>query len=139
MVRSLLASQFGIHPTLVDGSGLSRQDSTTPADVVTLLSKMISNSTFRSSLPIAGETGTLEDEMRGTAAQGKCRGKTGTLHDVANLAGFCVAADGHTIAFAFLANALGNPDLGHNDRSQHGRGDRQVQRVKLARGHGCPA
>jgi D-alanyl-D-alanine carboxypeptidase/D-alanyl-D-alanine-endopeptidase (penicillin-binding protein 4) len=113
VVRSLLASHFGIHPTLVDGSGLSRQDATTPTDVVTVLSQMISTPSFRASLPIAGRTGTLQDEMQGTAAQGKCRGKTGTLHDVANLAGFCVAADGHTVAFAFLANALGNPDLGH--------------------------
>jgi D-alanyl-D-alanine carboxypeptidase/D-alanyl-D-alanine-endopeptidase (penicillin-binding protein 4) len=113
VVRSLLASRFGIHPTLVDGSGLSRADATSPVDVVTVLSQMISNQAFRGSLPIAGETGTLQDEMRGTVAQGRCRGKTGTLHDVANLAGFCVAADGHTVAFAFLANALGNPDLGH--------------------------
>ena len=113
VVRSLLASRFRVHPTLVDGSGLSRADATTPTDVVTVLSQMISNPSFRASLAIAGRTGTLVDEMRGTAAQGKCRGKTGTLHDVANLAGFCVAADGHTVAFAFLANALGNPALGH--------------------------
>jgi D-alanyl-D-alanine carboxypeptidase len=51
--------------------------------------------------------------MGGTVAQGNCRGKTGTLRDVANLAGVCTAADGHTLAFAFLANALGNPSLGH--------------------------
>ncbi len=113
VVRDLLASRFGIHPALVDGSGLSRADVTTPADVVTVLSQMLPNQYFRGSLAIAGETGTLQDEMRGTPAQGRCRGKTGTLHDVANLAGFCVAADGHTVAFAFLANALGNPDLGH--------------------------
>jgi D-alanyl-D-alanine carboxypeptidase/D-alanyl-D-alanine-endopeptidase (penicillin-binding protein 4) len=113
VVRAQLASRFGIHPSLVDGSGLSRADSTTPLQVVTLLSQMIGNPDFAGSLAVAGETGTLQDEMQGTVAQGNCRGKTGTLHDAANLAGFCTAADGHTLVFAFLANGLGNPDLGH--------------------------
>jgi serine-type D-Ala-D-Ala carboxypeptidase/endopeptidase (penicillin-binding protein 4) len=113
VVRALLASKFGIHPSLVDGSGLSRADATTPRQVVTLLSQMIANPYFYRSLAVAGETGTLQHEMQGTPAQGNCRGKTGTLHDVANLAGFCTAADGHTLVFAFLANGLGNPGLGH--------------------------
>ena len=43
MVRLLLARRFGIHPSLVDGSGLSRRDATSPIQVVTLLSKMIGN------------------------------------------------------------------------------------------------
>ncbi len=113
VVRALLASNFGLHPALVDGSGLSRADATTPTDVVTLLSQMNGNPYFVRSLAVAGETGTLQDEMRGTPAQGNCRGKTGTLHDVANMAGLCTAADGHTLVFAFLANGLGNPNLGH--------------------------
>jgi D-alanyl-D-alanine carboxypeptidase/D-alanyl-D-alanine-endopeptidase (penicillin-binding protein 4) len=113
VVRAELANKFGIQPTLVDGSGLSRADATTPLQVVTLLSQMIGNPDFTGSLAVAGETGTLQDEMRGTVAQGNCRGKTGTLRDVAGLAGFCTAADGHTLAFAFLANGLGNPALGH--------------------------
>jgi D-alanyl-D-alanine carboxypeptidase/D-alanyl-D-alanine-endopeptidase (penicillin-binding protein 4) len=113
VVRALLASKFGIHPALVDGSGLSRADATTPLQVVRLLSQMIGNPYFVGSLAVAGETGTLRHEMQGTMAQGNCRGKTGTLRDVAGLAGFCRAADGHTLVFAFLANGLGNPDLGH--------------------------
>jgi D-alanyl-D-alanine carboxypeptidase/D-alanyl-D-alanine-endopeptidase (penicillin-binding protein 4) len=114
VVRAELQSKFGIRPTLVDGSGLSRADSTTPLQVVTVLSQMIGNPYFIGSLAIGGETGTLQHEMNGTAAQGNCRGKTGTLSDVANLAGVCTAADGHTLVFAFLANRLGNPDLGHS-------------------------
>jgi D-alanyl-D-alanine carboxypeptidase len=68
---------------------------------------------FVGSLAVGGETGTLQHEMRGTIAQGNCRGKTGTLHDVASLAGYCRARDGHTLAFAFLANRLGSPDYVH--------------------------
>jgi D-alanyl-D-alanine carboxypeptidase/D-alanyl-D-alanine-endopeptidase (penicillin-binding protein 4) len=113
VVRSTLASRFGIHPRLNDGSGLSRSDFTTPRDIVTLLRQQQTNVPFVSSLAIAGETGTLVDEMKGTIAQGKCEGKTGTLHDAANLVGYCTAADGHTLAFAFLINSVGNPDASH--------------------------
>ena len=113
VVRSELLSEFGIAPVLNDGSGLSRSDATSPQDVVTVLRAMAANSAFVNSLAVGGETGTLQHEMQGTIAQGNCRGKTGTLSDVANLAGYCRAQDGHTLAFAFLANGLGNPTLGH--------------------------
>ncbi len=113
VIRSELSSHFSLTPTFDDGSGLSRADATSPEQVVALLGDQAQNTTFLSSLAVAGETGTLVDEMRGTVAQDDCRGKTGTLHDVASLAGYCTAADGHTLAFAILANALGDPALGH--------------------------
>lgn len=113
VVRDEMARMFGIHPALNDGSGLSRYDSTTPLQVVTLLQKMAGNSAFVNSLAVAGETGTLAAVNRGTIAQGRCRGKTGTLRDVANLAGYCRARDGHLLAFAFLSDAISNPDYVH--------------------------
>jgi D-alanyl-D-alanine carboxypeptidase/D-alanyl-D-alanine-endopeptidase (penicillin-binding protein 4) len=113
VVRAELAGKFGIRPALADGSGLSRADRTSPRQVVSLLRQMASDQAFRASLAIGGETGTLSHEMRGTIAQGHCRGKTGTLNDVANLAGYCQARDGHTLAFAFLMNSLRDPAYGH--------------------------
>ena len=112
-VRSLVASKFGIHPRLNDGSGLSRSDFTTPRQMVTLLSGMSTSPDFVSSLAVAGRTGTLQHEMNGTAAQDRCQGKTGTLRDVANLVGYCTARNGHTLAFAFLMNSVGNTDASH--------------------------
>jgi serine-type D-Ala-D-Ala carboxypeptidase/endopeptidase (penicillin-binding protein 4) len=106
VVRTELASTFGIRPQLDDGSGLSRYDATTPRQVVKLLKQMAGNRDFVGSLAVAGQTGTLTDEMQGTIAQGRCRGKTGTLSDVSNLAGYCQARDGHTLAFAFLMNGI---------------------------------
>jgi D-alanyl-D-alanine carboxypeptidase/D-alanyl-D-alanine-endopeptidase (penicillin-binding protein 4) len=106
VVRAELATQFGIHPRLDDGSGLSRYDATTPRQVVTLLAQMASSPYFVSSLAVAGETGTLTNEMQGTVAQGRCRGKTGSLSDVSNLVGYCRARDGHTLAFAFMMNGI---------------------------------
>ena len=113
VVRSELSSGFGIDPQFNDGSGLSRSDYTSPRQVITVLEQMYGNPSFFNSLAIGGETGTLQDEMQGTAAQGVCHGKTGSLHDVANLAGYCRARDGHELVFAFLANGLGDPSYVH--------------------------
>jgi D-alanyl-D-alanine carboxypeptidase/D-alanyl-D-alanine-endopeptidase (penicillin-binding protein 4) len=42
--------------------------------------------------------------MRSTAANGRCRAKTGTLSDVSALAGICETIRGRRVAFAFLMN-----------------------------------
>ena len=119
VVRAQLSQSFGIHPRLDDGSGLSRDDFTTPRQVVILLSDMAQNPDFVNSLAVAGETGTMRYEMQGTVGQGRCRGKTGTFHDVASLAGYCHARDGHTLAFAFLMNSIDSA-LGHATEDQMG-------------------
>jgi D-alanyl-D-alanine carboxypeptidase/D-alanyl-D-alanine-endopeptidase (penicillin-binding protein 4) len=109
VVRSTLVS-FGVHPRIVDGSGLSRADLTTPRQVVRLLETMHHQEvagSFESSLAVAGRTGTIRKRMRGTPAQDRCRAKTGTLIGVSSLAGICTAAGGHTIAFAMLMNHAG--------------------------------
>ena len=112
VVRATIAKTFGLHPRFNDGSGLSRYDRTTPLDVVSLLRQQADDTAFTDSLAVAGETGTLQTEMRGTYAQGRCRGKTGTLHDVSNIVGYCRARDGHTLAFAYLMNGI-YPDYAH--------------------------
>jgi D-alanyl-D-alanine carboxypeptidase/D-alanyl-D-alanine-endopeptidase (penicillin-binding protein 4) len=100
------AAKLGVGPTMVDGSGLSRRDRSSPRQVVTLLRAMRGNAAFRSSLAIAGKTGTLADRMRGTAAQSSCRAKTGTLNDVSALAGYCFTKSGRTLAFAIMMNGV---------------------------------
>ncbi|MGI8711725.1 MAG: D-alanyl-D-alanine carboxypeptidase/D-alanyl-D-alanine-endopeptidase, partial [Solirubrobacteraceae bacterium] len=119
VVRTQVAKSFGLYPRFDDGSGLSRYDRTTPAQVVTLLSDLKSNPAFTDSLAVAGQTGTLESEMRHTYAQGRCRGKTGSLHDVSNVVGYCRAQDGHLLAYALLMNGI-YPDYAHpiQDRMQ---------------------
>ena len=109
VVRATVAAQFGIHPRLVDGSGLSRSDTTSPSQIVAALTKLASSQAFVASLAVSGRTGTLQDLSHGTAAEANCLGKTGTLHDVADQVGYCRARDGHTIAYAFMANAIGDP------------------------------
>ncbi len=119
VVRAEMASAFGIHPRLLDGSGLSRQDRTSPREVMTSLRELFTNRPFFNSLAIAGIRGTMRYEMVGTRAVGRCRGKTGTLRDVANLAGYCKARDGHTLAFVFMLSGV-DPVSGHSYEDQMG-------------------
>jgi serine-type D-Ala-D-Ala carboxypeptidase/endopeptidase (penicillin-binding protein 4) len=101
------AAQMGIRTTVVDGSGLSRSNRTSPKAVVALLTAMDEGELalpFEASLPVAGRTGTLHDRMRGTAARDACRAKTGTLSNVSALAGYCNTRSGGRVAFAFLMN-----------------------------------
>jgi D-alanyl-D-alanine carboxypeptidase/D-alanyl-D-alanine-endopeptidase (penicillin-binding protein 4) len=109
VVQAQMAA-LGLHPRIVDGSGLSRADLTTPRQVVRLLARMHAQplaGAFEGSLPVAGRTGTLVHRMRGTAAQDRCEAKTGTLIGVSSLAGLCSSAGGHVLAFAFLMNRVG--------------------------------
>ena len=86
-----------------------RSDRTTPRQVVTLLDHMSTDAAgpaFATSLAVAGRNGTLFDRMRRTAARDRCQGKTGTLHDVSALAGYCQTTAGARVAFAILMNGV---------------------------------
>jgi D-alanyl-D-alanine carboxypeptidase/D-alanyl-D-alanine-endopeptidase (penicillin-binding protein 4) len=101
--------RYGVRPTVVDGSGLSYTDHTTPRQVVTFLTRLrrtAVGSAFDGSLAGACRSGTLGGRMCGTAASGNCRGKTGTLTAVSALSGYCRARNGHTIAFSILMNGV---------------------------------
>ena len=99
-----LRKEYGIEPTVIDGSGLSRSDRTSPRHVVGMLEALAEDPSLEPSLAVAGRTGTLEDRMEGSAAQDRCRAKTGTLRDVSALAGYCTTTSGERVAFAFLMN-----------------------------------
>ena len=103
------AKSVGADVQAVDGSGLSRRNSVAPQEVVKLLTAMARDKdnarAFRNSLPVAGKEGTVADRMRGTAAEGNCATKTGTLDGVSALSGYCNAG-GHTIAFSVLNNSV---------------------------------
>jgi D-alanyl-D-alanine carboxypeptidase/D-alanyl-D-alanine-endopeptidase (penicillin-binding protein 4) len=65
---------------------------------------------YRSSLPIAGVDGTLERRMKGTAAEGNVRAKTGTLRYVYTLSGFVTTAGGQRLAFSIMLNNYFNAE-----------------------------
>jgi D-alanyl-D-alanine carboxypeptidase/D-alanyl-D-alanine-endopeptidase (penicillin-binding protein 4) len=109
VVRHTIAKLFGFHPHVVDGSGLSPADRTSPYQVADLLVELAPTpigAVLRSNLAVAGASGTLSHRMRGTGAAGRCEGKTGTLTGVSNLAGYCQARDGHLLAFALFTDGI---------------------------------
>lgn len=109
VVSKTIAALLGIDPHVVDGSGLSEEDKTSPYQVADLLVELEPTpigTVLRNSLAVAGRTGTLELRMRHTGAAGRCQGKTGTLTGVSNLVGYCQAADGHLLAFAIFTDDI---------------------------------
>ena len=92
---------------LVDGSGLSRRDAISPDAVMMVLQRMSDpsgKSPFLAALPIAGVDGSLATRMKGTAAEGNLRAKTGTMSNIRTLAGYVTARNGEHLAFAVLIN-----------------------------------
>jgi D-alanyl-D-alanine carboxypeptidase/D-alanyl-D-alanine-endopeptidase (penicillin-binding protein 4) len=111
VVRATVA-ELGVHPHVVDGSGLSRNDRTSPREVVRLLeqlSKRAVGKAFRASLAVTGRTGTVKARMRGTPADGRCQVKTGTLRLVSGLSGYCHTAGGRDVVFSFMSNRANTP------------------------------
>ncbi|HEY5154142.1 MAG TPA: D-alanyl-D-alanine carboxypeptidase/D-alanyl-D-alanine-endopeptidase [Acidimicrobiales bacterium] len=90
----------------VDGSGLDLGNRVTCDLLTAALAHQGPSSTLAASLPVAGKTGTLRKRLRGTAADGNVRAKTGTLNEVAALAGFARTADGEDLTFAVIVNGV---------------------------------
>lgn len=110
VIAQVMAS-YGLHPKTLDGSGLDRSDRTSPLEVVTLLKDLWHTpvgDVLQDSLPVLGVSGTTRRIAAGTAAQGRCVAKTGTLQDVTNLAGYCYSWGRQRLAFALFIDGLDN-------------------------------
>jgi len=113
----MFADQFrgsiGLTPQdalLFDGSGLSRDDLVTPQSVVQLLAyaqRQPWGRDFAATLPVAGEDGTLENRMKGTAAAGHVQAKTGLVDHVDSLSGYATSKGGEHLIFSFFVNNAG--------------------------------
>ena len=101
---------WGIPPEdfiMKDGSGLARYSYISPDLVIRLLDEVYHSEMFGDyyyGLPIAGVDGTIKRRMKGTAAEGNVRAKTGTLSHVRSLSGYVRSADGEMFAFSMLCN-----------------------------------
>jgi len=107
---------WGVGPDALiqrDGSGLSRYDYVSPEALVTILAHVDRDASlkapFEAALPIAGKDGTLSNRMKGTAAEGNARAKTGSMANVRGLSGFVATANGEALAFSILANNFETP------------------------------
>jgi serine-type D-Ala-D-Ala carboxypeptidase/endopeptidase (penicillin-binding protein 4) len=117
------ASQQGASFNGENGSGLTRLNRASPASVVKLLNGMIKvdentsadaqaaqieqRDAWINSLAVAGQSGTVANRMRNTAAAGRCHLKTGTLDHVSALSGYCFRGGNdadHAVIFSLLMN-----------------------------------
>jgi D-alanyl-D-alanine carboxypeptidase/D-alanyl-D-alanine-endopeptidase (penicillin-binding protein 4) len=96
-----------------DGSGLTRYDFVTPGTLVAILAHVYGDprlrGPFEATLPIAGRDGTLSNRMKGTAAEGNVRAKTGSMTGVRGTSGYVTSADGEPLVFSILVNNYDSP------------------------------
>ena len=81
---------------------------------------------FIDDLALAGHEGTVADRMQGTAADGRCRTKTGTLTGVSNLSGYCFNGDGKTMIFSILMGGVRDLDARPRRTGPDRGGDRRL-------------
>jgi len=119
-VRTTL-SEWNIDPAGVmfaDGSGLSRYNYITPETIVAVLGHVDRTERLRavyeSTLPVAGKDGTLENRMKGTAAEGRALVKSGSMTGARSVAGYVRTADGQLVVFAIIANNFDNSSAAIN-------------------------
>jgi D-alanyl-D-alanine carboxypeptidase/D-alanyl-D-alanine-endopeptidase (penicillin-binding protein 4) len=92
---------------LSDGSGLSRKDLVTPRATVQLLRYAATQpwaELYRSTLPVAGEDGTLAERMKNTPAASRVFAKTGTIGHGNALSGYATTVHGARLVFSILGN-----------------------------------
>ena len=101
-IKSVVSMPEGYY--LSDGSGLSPTNRLSPAGITKALSwalKQKWSETFLSSLPVAGESGTMKNFC--TGACGKIRAKSGTLNRTLCYSGYAETASGKVI-FSMMIN-----------------------------------
>ncbi|AFW93963.1 D-alanyl-D-alanine carboxypeptidase [Anabaena sp. 90] len=114
VVRETL-TQLGVAPAgyvIVDGSGLSRKNLTTPAALVQLLQgidKSPQAAVFRASLPISGVKGSLKNRFLNTAAAGIVQAKTGSMTGISALSGYMNAPNYEPLVFSIMVNQSEQP------------------------------
>lgn len=95
----------GYYPT--DGSGLSRSNGICPRTLAEILRYMhlsVNRDVFFSSLPVAGQTGTLQSAFKGSKLENNLRAKTGSMTRVRSMAGIFTNQKGKKVIFAVISN-----------------------------------
>jgi D-alanyl-D-alanine carboxypeptidase/D-alanyl-D-alanine-endopeptidase (penicillin-binding protein 4) len=111
VISHTITANYGLHPRILDGSGLSRNDRSSPVEVVDLLRDVWHTPVggeLAASLPRVGLEGTVRSIAPRSAARGRCIAKTGTLDGVTNLAGYCRSRGRHELAFALMIDGPPN-------------------------------
>jgi D-alanyl-D-alanine carboxypeptidase/D-alanyl-D-alanine-endopeptidase (penicillin-binding protein 4) len=92
---------------MTDGSGLSRSNSVSSkffVDMLTYMHKSKNAGKLKTSMALAGKRGTMSGMCRGTTAQGRVYGKSGTMTRMKSYAGYVDSKSGKKIAYAMTIN-----------------------------------
>lgn len=90
-----------------DGSGLSRHNAISPyhfAQILYAVSKENYHNTFKNSLAVTGESGTLKSLCVGTNAAGKIFAKSGTVERGISYTGYVQSSSGKQLTFCMIFN-----------------------------------
>ncbi len=104
-----------------DGSGLSRFNALQPLQLLKMMKLQMNERNFPvfyQSLPVVGESGTVKNLCKKTAAEGKIRAKSGSMTRVRCYTGYVQTQSGEPLVFVIMANNYG------------GAGSEMVQRME---------
>ncbi len=90
-----------------DGSGLSTVGALTAGNMTGILGAMGRDPAFEAfygTIPVVGQTGTVRNLAKGTAAAGNIRAKSGSIEGVRAYAGYFTATTGEQLSFCLLVN-----------------------------------
>jgi len=111
-IKQALRTLPGLDPTaakIMDGSGESPQNTVAPAFMVKLMKQIFTQAgslaVEKQSLPVAGESGSLQSRFKGKNidADGHVFAKTGWINHGYTLVGYITPKDGSTLLFAVYA------------------------------------
>lgn len=95
--------------SVVDGSGLSKQNSLSPDQIIDVLKNMYYDFSVRAeyvaSLGIMGIDGSVKKRLKEFPKRRYIRAKTGTLNGASSLSGYVGAEGGEDLAFSILINS----------------------------------
>ncbi len=92
---------------MTDGSGLSRSNAVSAKFLVDMLVSMHSSGSaesLKASMALAGKRGTMSGLCRGTAAEGRVYGKSGTMTRMKSYAGYVDTTTGKKLAYSMIVN-----------------------------------
>lgn len=111
-MRSVFAQnhiQFPVSAQIMDGSGLSRENRVSAAEILQVLKSAYHNpmlaANFIPALPVSGINGTLKRRMNDVHMAGKVKAKTGTMKGVSSLSGYVEATNHEVYAFSIVVNS----------------------------------
>ena len=90
---------------LKDGSGLSRSDGISAdhfTQLLLLMHQSVNAQKFKSTLPVAGKSGTLSSLCKGQVGEGRIMAKSGTMSRIKSYAGYVKTTSGKELIFSIV-------------------------------------